>query len=94
MHTYMHILARIHMFQMNNIIGATHSNDSTRLQWEIGHYAMPNPSVASISPPIHNGSASMSHLGVNHPFLAHMLCLIEAVEEYENDPTEWVVVPF
>ena len=92
--TYMHILARIHMFQMNNIIGTTCSNDSTQLWQEIGHYDMPNPSATSISPPIHNGSASMSHLGVNHPFLACMLCPIEAVEEYENDPTEWVIVPF
>ncbi|KIJ14905.1 hypothetical protein PAXINDRAFT_78100, partial [Paxillus involutus ATCC 200175] len=78
--------------QMTTCIGSTRSNDATRLKVWIGHYAAPNPSQATINPPIYTGSATRSHLGVNHPVLARMICPALALELYDSDPIEYVSV--
>ena len=75
---------------MNDIIDLARSNDCTRLWWDIGHYVAPDPSVTAVTPPI-NGSLSPTQLGLNHPVLACLLCPIEAVDEYDDDPTEYAL---
>ncbi|KIJ58069.1 hypothetical protein HYDPIDRAFT_94570 [Hydnomerulius pinastri MD-312] len=73
---------------MNGIIRSTRSNDATRLKTVIGHYAAPDPSKAAISPPIYNGSAGRSHMGLNHPVLARYICPIEYLDEFDTDPAK------
>ncbi|KAH0826082.1 hypothetical protein J3R83DRAFT_5824 [Lanmaoa asiatica] len=71
---------------MNKTISMTRSDDTARLKDKIGHYAAPNPAMASLTPPVYTGSGSRSNLGVNHPVLARFLCPITLLATFDEDP--------
>jgi len=71
--------------KMESAISGTRSDDSTRLKIHIGHYVAPNPAEAAVSPPIHNGSGRRTHMGINHPILAHFLCPIGEIARFNED---------
>ena len=52
--------------QMKRVITSVRSDDCARLKEQIGHYILLNPAKDIISPPIHDGQSSRSHLGFNH----------------------------
>ncbi|KAF9218917.1 hypothetical protein BS17DRAFT_719160 [Gyrodon lividus] len=68
---------------------STCADDSARLKDKVGYYAAPNPTVASLSPPIYPGS-SKSQWGLNHPVLASFLCPIVSLVEFHKDPKKYV----
>ena len=64
-----HIYALFHLTQypqMKRVITSVRSDDCARLKEQIGHYILLNPAKDIISPPIHDGQSSRSHLGFNH----------------------------
>ncbi|KAH0827005.1 hypothetical protein J3R83DRAFT_4671 [Lanmaoa asiatica] len=71
---------------MKKVITSVRSDDCARLKERIGRYVPVNPAKDVISPPIHDGQSSRSHLGFNHPVLARFLCPIEHVKAYDVDP--------
>ena len=70
---------------MESAMSGTRSDDSTRLKMHIGHYVAPNPAEAAVSPPIHDGSGRRTHLGINHPVLAWLLCPIGEIPNFNED---------
>jgi len=68
---------------MNFFMASTCTNDSSRLRRYIALYLAPDTTVVT-PPPTDSGSSQM---GVNNPIFSHMLCPIEAVREYDSNPT-------
>ncbi|KAG6369482.1 hypothetical protein JVT61DRAFT_14375 [Boletus reticuloceps] len=71
---------------MKRVITSVRSDDCARLKERIGRYVPANPAKDIVSPPIHDGQTSRSHLGFNHPVLARFLCPIEHAKDYDEDP--------
>ena len=69
---------------MNKTMKSTHSDNSLKLRKEVPTYAAPNPSVATLSPPIPPGS-SKTQMGLNHPILAQYLCPVKSVAMFNRD---------
>ena len=78
---------------MNETIHGTRSIDATSLRRYIGQYLSPDPRKAGLDPPIVSGSGR-AEMGLKHPVLARMLCPVEKLDEYDNDPVEWVICLF
>jgi len=72
---------------MNAIVASTHTNDSAQLRQYIAHYTVSNTTSATALQPM------STLMGVKNPDFARMLCPIEAVREYDKDPTVHVVYP-
>ena len=68
---------------MNSIIASTRTNDSFRLSRYIARYLASDTTVVNPSP----SDSGWDQLGVNNPTFARMLCPIEVVGEYDNNPT-------
>ena len=72
---------------MQEIIGQIHSEDASHLKPFIGNYAVAQPEVKGLEPPIFSeNKKSCARMGVNHPQLAGMLCLVKHVNAYHADP--------
>ena len=68
---------------MNSIISSTRTNDSVRLRRYIARYSASDTTAVNPSP----SDSRWDQLGVNHPIFARMLCPIEVVGEYDDNPT-------
>jgi hypothetical protein len=72
---------------MQVIIGQVRSEDASHLKPVIGQYAMPEPDIKSLEPPIFaDTQRSRAKMGINHPQLAAMLCPVKYLGEYKKDP--------
>ena len=67
---------------MNFLMASTRTNDSSRLRRYITLYLALDTTV--VTPPPKDSEPSK--VGVDNPIFACMLCPIEAVSEYDNDP--------
>ena len=68
---------------MNFLMASTCTNDSSRLHRYIALYLASDTTVVTPPPP----DSEPSKMGMKNPIFAHMLCPIEAVGEYDSDPT-------
>ena len=66
-------------------MASTRTNDSFRLRRYIAQYSASDTTVVNSSP----ADSGWDQLGVNHPVFVRMLCPIEAVVEYDNDPAKY-----
>lgn len=73
--------------QINKAINEARSSDAGKLRDRLSAYVTPNPSVASLNPPIPPGT-SRSQLGLNHPVLAGYMCPVRSVAAFIKDPVE------
>ncbi|KAF9228984.1 hypothetical protein BS17DRAFT_690623 [Gyrodon lividus] len=73
---------------MNKAVRSTREDDSAYLKDKIGHYVSLNPAAAALSYPIHTEGGSTSHMGLNHPVLARLLCPITVLADFQTDPEE------
>ncbi|KAG1860983.1 hypothetical protein C8R48DRAFT_604681 [Suillus tomentosus] len=72
---------------MQEIIGQIRSEDASHLKPFIGNYAVAQPEVKGLEPPIFSeNKKSRARMGVNHPQLAGMLCPVKHVNTYHADP--------
>ncbi|KAG0696451.1 hypothetical protein DFH29DRAFT_1004526 [Suillus ampliporus] len=75
------------LYEMQEIIGQIHSEDASHLKPFIGNYAVAQPRVKGLKPPIFSeNKKSCARMGVNHSQLAGMLCLVKQVNAYHADP--------
>ncbi|KAG2143968.1 hypothetical protein BD769DRAFT_1636738 [Suillus cothurnatus] len=73
--------------EMQEIIGQIRSEDASHLKPFIGNYAVAQPGVKGLEPPIFSeNKKSRARMGVNHPQLAGMLCPVKHVNAYHNNP--------
>ena len=70
---------------MNSIMASTRTNNSFRLHRYIAQYSASDMTVMNPSP----ADSRWDQLGVNHPVFVRMLCPIEAVVEYDNNPAKY-----
>ncbi|KAG2072057.1 hypothetical protein BDR04DRAFT_1153815 [Suillus decipiens] len=71
--------------KMDATISATHSDDTSCLKSQIGHYAAFNTKDHPIHPAIYDGSGSHTHMGINHPVLACFLCPVRELKSFSED---------
>ncbi|KAH7917150.1 hypothetical protein BV22DRAFT_1135650 [Leucogyrophana mollusca] len=74
--------------EMQAVIGATRGEDMSRLKAYIGSYAAPDPAIATITPPIVTEIKGRTKLGTNHPQLAQLLCPVQKLAQFLEDPVE------
>lgn len=89
---YMRIIYTDFIHQMDTVISATRSDDTSRLKSQIGHYAAFNTKDHPIRPAIYDGSGSRTHMGINHPVLARFLCPVRELKAFSEDADQWVFV--
>jgi hypothetical protein len=70
---------------MDAIISLTHSDDTSCLKSQIGHYVAFNTKDYPICLAIYDGSGSNTHMCINHPVLAHFLCLVRELKSFSED---------
>ncbi|KAG0692833.1 hypothetical protein DFH29DRAFT_817054 [Suillus ampliporus] len=72
---------------MQEIIGQIRSEDASHLKPFIGNYAVAQPGVKGLEPPIFSeNKKSHARMGVHHPQLVGMLCPVKQVNTYHADP--------
>ncbi|KAG1818590.1 uncharacterized protein BJ212DRAFT_1298665 [Suillus subaureus] len=71
--------------KMDATISATHSDDTSHLKSQIGHYAAFNTKDHPIYLAIYDRSSSWTHLGINHPVLVQFLCLVRELGRFSED---------
>ncbi|KAG1793808.1 hypothetical protein EV424DRAFT_1649225 [Suillus variegatus] len=73
--------------EMQEIIGQIRSEDASHLKPFIGNYAVAQPEVKGLEPLIFSENKKFrARMGVNHPQLAGMSCLVKHVNAYHADP--------
>ncbi|KAG2067993.1 hypothetical protein BDR04DRAFT_1158352 [Suillus decipiens] len=71
--------------KMDAAISATCSDDTSHLKSQIGHYMAFNTKDHPICPAIYDRSGLWTHLGINHPILAHFLCPVRELKRFSED---------
>jgi len=62
------------------------ADDSSSLKWDALVYALRNPTIDVLAPPIvKTPSGSKAERGFNHPVLASLLCPRYLLDSYTND---------
>ncbi|KAG1810516.1 hypothetical protein EV424DRAFT_1542886 [Suillus variegatus] len=73
--------------EMQDIIGQIHSEDASKLKPYIGRYAALDAVNHPLTPAIYSDiQRSRAMMGVNHPQLAGMLCLIKHLAAHRKNP--------
>lgn len=81
------ILQYLFYEKMQEIIGQIRSEDASHLKPFIGNYAVAQPGVKGLEPPIFSDNKkSRARMGVNHSQLAGMLCPVKHVNAYHANP--------
>ncbi|KAG8215162.1 hypothetical protein J3R82DRAFT_8665 [Butyriboletus roseoflavus] len=70
---------------VNAIIGETRANDAAQLKDKIPSYVIHNPAINQLLPQIPPRSFQ-SNLGLNHAVLAGLLCPVESVAAFHENP--------
>jgi len=74
---------------MQTVMGQARADDSSHLKSSISQYAVLEPTVKGLEPPIFMESKSRARMGVNHPQLAAMLCPIKHAKAYHENPKRY-----
>lgn len=76
---------------MQDIIGQIHSEDASKLKPYIGCYVALDAVNHPLTPAIYSDiQRSRAMMGVNHPQLAGMLCLIKHLAAHRENPKKYV----
>ncbi|KAH7909387.1 hypothetical protein BJ138DRAFT_1127732 [Hygrophoropsis aurantiaca] len=74
--------------RMQGAVGAARGEDLSRLKPCIALYAVFDPIKSAINPPIVAESKGRTRLGINHPYLAQLLCPAKKLAQFLRDPDE------